>query len=219
MTKQLLGLSLVIFSFLTQSSFAYDRFEIQRILSKTHKPVTYGDARHEIFSSLDNKSGEVCDVYSSHCIATNDVPSAKIMNVEHTWPQSKGATGDAKGDLHHLFPTDSNINSVRSSLPFCNVVEIKWQEEESKRGYNQFGEHCFEPPLKHKGNVARALFYFAIRYNYKIDKNQELFLRQWHSADPVDQNEIDRNGEIEKIQKNRNFFIDYPEAVNSISDF
>lgn len=217
--KHLVGLTLLLCAFFSQASFAYDRFEIQRILSNGHRPITYGDARYEIFSSLYNNSGEVCDVYSSHCIETRDVPSAKIMNVEHTWPQSKGATGDAKGDLHHLFPTDSNINSVRSSLPFCDVVEVKWQEEESKRGYNTYGEHCFEPPTKHKGNVARALFYFAIRYNYKIDKNQESFLRRWHEIDPVDQDEMDKNDEIQKIQNNRNFFIDHPEEVKGLSDF
>jgi endonuclease I len=85
------------------------------------------------------------------------------MNVEHTWPQSEGANGFAKSDLHHLFAASSTTNSIRSSLPFCNVVEIKWEADQSKRGLNSFGEHCFEPPAKHKGNVARALFYFAIK--------------------------------------------------------
>lgn len=96
---------------------------------------------------------------------------------------------------------------------------IKWQADQSKRGLSSFGEHCFEPPAKHKGNVARALFYFAIRYNHPIDANQESFLRQWHKEDPVDQDERERNQLISRYQNNRNLFIDRSELVEQIFDF
>ena len=75
------------------------------------------------------------------------------------------------------------------------------------------------PPAEHKGNVARALFYFAICYNLSISETEEFYLRQWHLFDPVDAEEIERNDQIEELQGNRNPFIDNPELVSSIRNF
>ena len=141
------------------------------------------------------------------------------MNIEHTWPQSNGANGIAKSDLHHLFPVDSPTNSIRSSLPFCDVIESKWSNSQSKRGFNSFKEHCFEPPEQHKGNVARALFYFSVRYQMPIDDNQESYLRKWCKQDPIDQDEIDRNDKIKSFQYNSNPFIERPELIEQIKNF
>ena len=41
-------------------------------------------------------------------------------------------------------------------------------------------------------------------------------LLEWNELDPVDALEIQRNRETEKIQGNRNPFIDYPELADSI---
>ncbi|MBP9682001.1 MAG: endonuclease [Bacteriovorax sp.] len=198
--------------------------EIKSSLSKsvteTHHPLNYKEANLYLFTKIDNHNGLVCSVYSpSECIKTVVVPSPKIMNVEHTWPQSEGANGIAKSDLHHIFPTSSSTNSMRSSLPFCNVDNIKWEEDQSKRGLNAFGEHCFEPPMAHKGRVARALFYFSIRYQKPIENHQELFLRQWHKEHPVTEEEKERNTSISLYQNNSNPFIENPELVNAIEDF
>lgn len=90
----------------------------------------------------------------------------KVMNIEHTWPQSEGARGDAKSDLHHLFATTSFSNSMRGSLPLCNVTVVKWEADQSKSGLNEFSEQCFEPPQNHKGNVTRALFCCSLWCTY-----------------------------------------------------
>lgn len=196
------------------------REELNTLLSKGQSKLSYDEARKFLFTYLDNNSGKICSVYDSKdCLITDKVPSAKLMNTEHTWPQSLGAVGDAKSDLHHLFITGSNDNSMRSSLPFCDVTEQLWTNGQSKRGYSHYVQHCFEPPAFHKGNVARAMFYFSVRYNHPIDKNQESFLRKWHINDPIDQEEIDRNDKIFFEQNNRNLFIDAPELVNIINDF
>ena len=47
----------------------------------------------------------------------------------------------------------------------------------------------------------------------------EATLRRWNKLDPVDQAELERNDAIEKIQGNRNPFIDHPEYVDQISNF
>lgn len=96
---------------------------------------------------------------------------------------------------------------------------MKWENGQSKRGFNSFKEHCFEPPQQHKGNVARALFYFSIRYQMPIDDNQESYLRSWHNEDPIDQNEIDRNDKIKSFQNISNPFIEKPDLVDLIQNF
>lgn len=91
----------------------------------------------------------------------------------------------------------------------------------------------FEPADVVKGDLARIYFYMATRYytedgcwqNYTgVDKAHikpwlEKVLRQWHTADPVSAGELARNDWIERIQGNRNPFIDHPEWVAKIADF
>ena len=77
----------------------------------------------------------------------------------------------------------------------------------------------FEPPDSHKGNVARAMFYFSMRYNMRIDPVQEKFLKKWNKLDPIDAAERLRNRRIKDIQGNSNPFIDDPFLADRISDF
>ena len=193
--------------------------QLRELISKGHQSLGYSQARKVIFEKIDNEDGEVCCVYSTHhCMKTRAMPSHKIMNVEHTWPQSQGATGTAKSDLHHLFPTQSRLNSTRSNFPFCEVAQIKFEGDGSKMGHNRNGAICFEPPADHKGDTARAMFYFAIRYNLNLTKDQEEVLKKWHKQDPVDEKELARHENIVRHQRNKNFFVLNPELVDLISD-
>ncbi|TQR21265.1 endonuclease [Psychrobacillus vulpis] len=152
-------------------------------------------------------------------------------NREHTWAQSHGKLGTEKGpgtDIHHLRPTDVQVNSSRGNLDFdnggspvegCNGCFIK-------KGSS------FEPPDRVKGDVARILFYMATRYEkgdkVDLELNEKLnngsapyhgklsVLLKWHEQDPVDEFERNRNNVIQKWQGNRNPFIDHPEWVNLI---
>ena len=177
-------------------------------------PVGYQAAQDIVFSKLDNKDGEVECVYTGRTLQTQGEPDATNMNIEHTWPQSQGATGDAKCDLHHLFPTDSKANNLRSSFPFGNVSEPKWEQ-----GGSKFNGSVFEVRAKQRGNTARAKFYFSMRYKKSIGEKEEAVLRQWHKEDPVDEYEAERNNRIENFQHNRNPFVDHPEFIDQIQDF
>lgn len=158
--------------------------------------------------------------------APGSIPDGTIVNTEHTWPQSR-FTGKhpidyQKSDMHHLFPTDSQMNSTRSSLPFGEVAKDDkiLRCPESRVGRSTQGRGTvFEPPANHQGNVARALFYFSVRYNLNISSDEETILRKWHKEDPVDDEEAIRNNEIFKYQGNRNPFIDHPDLVDSIQNF
>jgi endonuclease I/subtilisin-like proprotein convertase family protein len=193
--------------------------QLRNVIKAHHKTHSYGDAREFMFSELDNVNGEVCGVYTARCIRTRHIPKNEDMNCEHTWPKSKGAgSSPAKMDLHHLFPTDSRINSSRSSYPFCEVEVTKLEKGGSRLG-TRGRSTCFEPRDPHKGDVARAMLYFSVRYDMRIDSEQESFFRKWNKQDGVSRDEVIRNLTIEKYQGNRNPFVEYPELSQLISNF
>lgn len=184
------------------------------------KVRSYNQARQHIFGALDVKNGNVQCVYTGREIRGGGIPNSSDMNTEHTWPQSKGATGAAKSDLHHLFPTDSKANSIRSSYPFGEVVNAKWSHPSgAKLGTDAQGRTVFEPPDAHKGNVARAMFYFSAEYGKAIPDAEESVLREWNKLDAVDTAELERNRRIADIQGNRNQFVQHSHLAERIRDF
>lgn len=198
-----------------------------------HEFVSYDQARKIMFGELDTlKDSEgtyILDVYCGKKFYFSNVSEVGNMhtevNIEHTWPQSRFTNGYPKGmqksDMHHLYLTDSKANSVRGNNPFG----LRRGQEEGGEGCHAYYSYLvdmgstYTPPAPHRGNVARSLFYFSVRYQIKIDPTQEAFLRQWHKADPVDAKEIKRHAGIVNYQKVRNPFVDHPELVDRISDF
>lgn len=151
-------------------------------------------------------------------------------NREHTWAKSHGDFGTSKGpgtDIHHLRPTDVQVNSARGNLDFDNGGS-------AVKGCNGCFKtaNSWEPPDNVKGDVARILFYMATRYekgdkvdlelNDKLNNGKNPYhgklsvLLEWHEMDPVDEFETNRNNVIQQWQGNRNPFIDHPEWVKLI---
>ena len=210
--------------------------ELYEHLSNTHRGgISYKQARIELFGNIHlQKSGKkyfVKEVYCKKEFGSKDgvgpgrIPNHAIINCEHTWPKSRFNPNESKNkqltDLHHLYPTDSRANSTRKNHLF-SMVEGKPLRNcsASKYGSGRFSEYlAFEPPANHRGNVARALFYFSVRYNIEIDDAEERYLRKWHESDPVDSFERKRNDLVEKFQGNRNPFIDYPKWVYRIKNY
>ena len=196
-----------------------------------HRSLGYKGARKVLFGKIhlsqDSRGYYVKDVYcekeftrSQTNVGQNIIPNSNVLNCEHTWPQSKFSTrfnkDMQKSDLHHLYPTDSKANSIRGNY---NFAEIQDNAVSNLCSSSRSNGRNFEPPAVHKGNVARALFYFAVRYQMKITDTEEAFLREWHYQDPVDNAERERNETVYEVQKNRNPFIDYPELVEKITNF
>ena len=201
----------------------------------SQRVLGYTAARKVLFGKLHLNQTEqgsyyVKDVYCQeqfrHGVGPDRIPNHTEINCEHTWPQSK-FTGRfpnemQKSDLHHLYPTDSRANSIRGNNEFGEVDnEVSDLCATSAAGgdVSNGSGFYFEPPASHKGNVARALFYFSVRYQIPISHRQEKTLREWHVIDPVDAEEEYRNDQIHYIQGNRNPFIDLPELADRISDF
>lgn len=203
---------------------------------ENHKGLSYQDAKKILFATVENIDGFVCSVYTKdecqkrHYKDPSDLSYSFMkekkagkgfkINIEHTWPQSKGAKiFPAVSDMHHLFATTKESNSKRGSFPFCNVAVEFWEHGGSKLGIDMYSQDCFEPRDEHKGNVARAMFYFSIRYKLKIDKDQEAVFREWNILDPVDGRELERDQLVEKFQGNYNPFIRDISLVDQIKDF
>lgn len=227
------------------------RSQLKQLITEKHNKLSYKQARTFLFGQLEllnyNGGYAIQDVYCERLytnsemgaskIGVNLIPDNTVLNCEHTWPKSRfGKGSDYKraphykykvSDLHHLYVSDSKMNSTRGNLEFAEIaVQKRGLECPGNKygfGYKLNGELSkelyFEPPANHKGNVARALFYFAVRYDMQISQREEETLRRWHLEDPVDESEIYRNEEIYKVQFNRNPFIDHPEFADLIENF
>lgn len=200
---------------------------------------SYNTARDAMYTWLDvDETDSLTCVYSG-LRAKKDgtrTPSnfGLSFNTEHTWPQSFYDENEPmRGDIHHLFPTWSSPNQSRSNHPFAeindNLTSSWWLWENGSSinsipiskldQYSEYYNSTFEPREDHKGNVARAVFYFWTMYQNNThvindtQNNQAFFdgmknvLYQWHKADPVNSEEVTRSLEIESVQGNRNPFI------------
>ncbi len=195
----------------------------------------YLNAKKFMFSSADNTGcgggpGVTC-LYSQVCVkgasehgedykepgdangdGTNDSGG---MNAEHSWPQGFfNQAAPMKSDLHHIFPTFITPNNTRGSVPFGPVARAQYQTNSGTK----FDGGEFEPADHVKGDIARAILYFVVRYydrnirdgmSYKDfwTSRVPMFL-EWDRQDPPDTAELRRNGLIANFQGNRNPFVD-----------
>lgn len=224
---------------------------------KQKKHLSYKEARRHLFGRIHLEGNwgslKIKDIYcvkdfknsdisTKFKLGKNKIPDHRILNAEHVWPKSRFFGSKKKkrkryksyefkireADLHILYPSDSSVNSTRSSYKFGEVID-DMQSEKIGCSKAQIGKArlegkisrslFFEPPPVSKGNVARAMFYYSFRYDEPIEYYEETFLKSWHEQDPPDEMEKRRNDIIEEVQGNRNPFIDHPELVKSISDF
>ena len=197
---------------------------------KTSNTLGYTDCRDTMYAVIDIKEGnQLTGVYSGYTITLdmNQDPSANAyeqgINCEHTFPQSLGAGDEPmKSDIHHLFPTKSNINSSRGNDPFEEISDeethIWYRNEYSQTSipteyidefaekYNppNQSEERFEPREEQKGNTARAMFYFYTMYSDVADDDfwvlQKETLMDWHYYDEADEMETDRTWKIADYQ-------------------
>ena len=208
-------------------------------IRNNYSPVSvfsYEKAQDSLYKVLHFSNDSVECVYSgfkayldqSQDASTFVYQNGAGISLEHSFPQSKGAVGNAKSDLHHLFPVKQTVNAARGNSPYSEipdhltdtwfrnglsqtVIPATKSEEWAERDN---GTDSFEPREKIKGDVARAVFYFYTIYKFQADTSDPNFfnlekdiLFQWHKNDPPDAFEIWRNNKIGSWQGNRNPFI------------
>jgi hypothetical protein len=194
---------------------------------KTNTVFSYDKARDTLFAKIYTIDDTLTGVYTGKKIWLDPAQDpttyafSQGINTEHTYPQSKGAVGQAKSDMHHLYPVRGDVNSSRGNDPFANIADVetdKWYRldttlttipqlyiEEYSEKDNDLDR--FEPREDHKGNVARAMIYFYTMYKKEADSldsgffwQHEDVIRQWHLQDPPDSLEVVRNELIASYQ-------------------
>jgi len=108
-------------------------------------------------------------------------------------------------DLHNLFPAEKRVQLDRRNILFDKVSNSDPLPEASC-AYKIFGGQM-EPNNSIKGEVARAILYMHVEYDLKVPGPVNMFI-DWNNVDPPSAEEKLRNDLIEKIQGNRNRFID-----------
>ena len=180
-----------------------------------------------------NNTNNVIEIYSGRSIAKSDNGGGVDQwNREHVWAKSHGDFGTVNGpgtDVHHLRPEDVTVNSTRGNLDFDNGGSAV-----SQCGDCFSDSDSFEPRDAVKGDVARMIFYMAVRYEGDdgwpdLEPNNSVgngtapyigrlsVLKAWSAGDPPDAFEKRRNQVIyDTWQHNRNPFVDHPEWVGAI---
>ena len=227
-----------IWGLYTQSAFRDNYYENNGSLLDMYSEKPSGLDSYEFTST-----SQQCGSYGAE---------GDCYNREHLVPQSYFdvfQVDPMKNDPFHVVPSDGKVNGDRNNFPFGVVASGTYLSTNgSKRGTNavngfsNYSGTVFEPIDEFKGDIARAYFYFATRYEDLMDDfynaanatscpaknmfdgsinkvfsdNFILLLIKWHKQDPVSPKEIAQNNAIYNYQGNRNPFIDNPADVCSI---
>lgn len=195
------------------------------------------------YTDRDTMTNEVLDMYSNnHRYFDPEKPTASVkdFDIEHMLPKSwwGGDVNPAYCDLFHLVPGDYSANRSKSNhapgIPSDSTFNNGSFVTGSGSTYGL--QRVFCPEDKYKGDFARAYFYIATCYGDSLtwltsgepsvamtnEGWQEFqpwlrdLLLDWHRKDPVSKKELDRAVQVNKIQGNRNPFIDYPDLAEYI---
>ena len=214
--------------------------ELLEAVSDAYTPtqvLSFSNARDTLFGRIYQRNDSLRCVYTGWTLylPPNDDPTQAAyldgegINTEHTWPQAKGARFDPpRADMHHLHPTRVDVNGDRGNAPFAEIPDAsteRWYWGSQEQGniptsnIEVYSEaivgQAFEPREDHKGNVARAMFYFYTIYRDSalaadpkfLAALQRTTLCEWHLQDPVDALEWERSWQIADHQGTPNPFI------------
>ncbi len=155
-------------------------------------------------------------------------------NREHIYPQSRGgfadATSEVEDGINIWLPTSAD--DITAGHADAHHIRAEDGPENSSRGNKDYGLTGYNGPVgtlgSWKGDVARSVFYMAVRYNALSVVNGDIpdttvgqlgdlaTLLLWNATDPSDDFEMNRNNYIYTWQVNRNPFIDYPNLADYI---
>lgn len=122
---------------------------------------------------------------------------AEKVNMEYRFMQA---------DLYNLVPANGQVNALRSNYSYAMIPG-------EPRAFGncdmEIVNRKAEPSPDIHGDIARTYFYMADAYPGRgiiSEKNKKLF-QAWAKADPVDDWERERCDRIERLQGNKNRFV------------
>ncbi|WP_191860395.1 endonuclease [Hanstruepera ponticola] len=204
----------------------------------TVRAQTYNDCI-DILKEADQNpenSNQVWLVYLEEGRAKLDFQTTSVntgkWNREHTFPRSRAGyfsiEEDEIADGIDVY-WETKADSLRHGNSDAHALRAVDGPENSSRGNQFYGEYNGPTGTLggFKGDVARSVFYLAVRYNGLEIVNgfpdgivgqfgDLATLLDWHRNDPPDDFEMNRNNVVYNWQFNRNPFIDQPELVEYI---
>lgn len=195
------------------------------------------------YTDRDTLNNEVLDMYSNeHRFFNPENPTASVsgFDIEHMLPKSwwGGDVNPAYCDIFHLVPGDASANRSKSNHAPGIPADSSFYNGSFVTGRDTIHglTRVFCPADEYKGDFARAYFYIATCYGDSlkwVEKGEPAqamtnegwqefqpwlrdLLLAWHRLDPVSDKEKNRAIEVNKIQGNRNPFIDYPDLAEYI---
>jgi hypothetical protein len=220
------------------------RQAIQDIISNPNivRVQNYGDAYNVLKDADQNpeNSGQVWMIYDEQPISKIDYQTDNSIigkwNREHIYCQSR--LGIPSTFIPNAIPDGINAwrlttgsSDIEASHDDTDHLRAVGGQENSTRNNRNYGVDYNGPSGNigsWRGDVARAIFFMAIRYNTLNVVNGDpassptgqigdlTTLLSWNTLDPADDFEMNRNNVIYNWQMNRNPFIDYPALVNYV---
>lgn len=209
-------------STLSQSSLLQS---LRQLMTSTHKyKSSYNDCKNYADETdCEGGNSSIITLYTSYASSQSEYDSGNGWNREHVWPKSLGGfqTSGAGADLHHIRPSENRTNGDRGSKKYGEVSGGSASKGNLSGDIGGYYSTYYEPLDNVKGDVARICLYVYVRWGGEYSKCNNItavfqsvdVLLSWCALDPVDTWEMGRNEVVEKIQGNRNVFIDYPELA------
>ena len=175
-------------------------------------------------TAVEIKAGALPDGYEWGCL----IPA-------EWWSNSWEVYGAAvSGDIYNIVPLCGDVRSYRRDLaPVESVVKPAYSNGLWSAGLTVlYGveTEAYVPPAALRGELARAFMYMAVVYHVATWTERAYMmmdvyaypgltdyaiplLLDWHRANPPSVHEIAKNERGERLQGNRNPFVDYPELA------
>ena len=202
----------------------------------------YGDA-YTVLKAADQNpenSGQVWMLYDEQPISKIDYQTDNSIvgkwNREHIYCQSRlGIPStfipNGTSDGINIWRLTTGFEDIEASHDDTHHIRAVGGQENSSRNNRNFGVDYNGPTGtlgSWRGDVARAIFYMALRYNELNVENGNpsdtpaghigdlATLLTWNTTDTSDDFEMNRNNVVYTWQMNRNPFIDYPMLADYI---
>lgn len=204
MKKLLFMLLLPLTSLLPTTILASDT-AFNNVSENVFWPKIYNQKYHTLYCAVSRNNTQIMaekvavdQVYPTRWIAdANGCSDKQSCDVE--------AYVNASSDLHHMWPALPKYKNLRGQLPFievtidASVIDPGCDFSQSSKGV--------EPRNYAKGEIARSFLYQL--WKYKLPHHDLLPLMvKWSNKYAPSTEEKWRNDKIEKVQGNRNPFID-----------
>ncbi len=150
------------------------------------------------------------------------------IGIEHIYPtarMTKDAACDSRmqcresrnekfirmeADLHNMYPASQSVITHRYNFNYGLINGEDWRFEDCDL---EWKSGVIEPRQIARGNIARAMLYMHSQYKIPVDRKTLVLYKVWNKVDPPSKQELKRNNIIERLQGNRNPYIDKPTLI------